>query len=213
MRNGQPVETSGPGDPPPRSERVAGPLVAYATATREEILASWHTTPAGLTTAEAGRRLAADGPNEIASRGIARWPVRLARTCWNPLVILLGVLAASSLATGDLRAGTVIAAMIVLGVGLRFVQEARADAAAAKLRAMISVHPTVVRDGQPREMPLASWCPATWSSSPPGDMIPADVRLIVGQGPVRDPGQPDRRVVSGREVRGREDPAAARRSN
>ena len=175
------VETSGPGDPPPRSERVAGPLVAYATATREEILASWHTTPAGLTTAEAGRRLAADGPNEIASRGIARWPVRLARTCWNPLVILLGVLAATSLATGDRRAATVIAAMIVLGVGLRFAQETHAGAAAARLRAMVRVTTTVVRDGQPRELPLREVVRGDVITLCAGDMVPADARLIAAK--------------------------------
>jgi Mg2+-importing ATPase len=44
--------------------------------------------------------------------------------------------------------------MVVLGVVLRFVQEARADSAAAKLRAMIGVHATVLRDGQPREEPI-----------------------------------------------------------
>ena len=51
--------------------------------------------------------------------------------------------------------------MVVLGVTLRFVQEARADDAAAKLKAMISVTATVVRDGQPRECPWANWSPAT----------------------------------------------------
>ena len=51
--------------------------------------------------------------------------------------------------------------MVVLGVGLRFLQESRADTAAAKLKAMISVTATVVRDGQPRELPLSESCPAT----------------------------------------------------
>ena len=55
------------------------------------------------------------------------------------------VLAASSFVTGDLRAGGVILLMVVLGVVLRFVQESRADTAAAKLRAMISVKATVLR--------------------------------------------------------------------
>ena len=45
--------------------------------------------------------------------------------------------------------------MVVLGVVLRFVQEARADDAAAKLKAMISVTATVVRGGAAREIPLA----------------------------------------------------------
>jgi Mg2+-importing ATPase len=52
-------------------------------------------------------------------------------------------------------------AMVVLGVALRFVQEAKADAAAAKLKAMIKVTATVVREGKAAEVPCNAWCPAT----------------------------------------------------
>jgi Mg2+-importing ATPase len=147
--------------PAQRGERPASPLLACAAAAREELLVSWDTTSSGLTESEAARRLAADGPNEIATRSVAPWPVRLARTCWNPLVILLGVLAGTSLATGDRRAAAVIAIMIVLGVALRFAQETHAGAAAARLHAMVRVTTTVVRDGQPREVPRARWCAVT----------------------------------------------------
>ena len=52
--------------------------------------------------------------------------------------------------------------MVVLGVSLRFVQESRADTAAAKLKAMITRH----GHGGPRRPAArrsrwASWCPAT----------------------------------------------------
>jgi len=49
--------------------------------------------------------------------------------------------------------------MVVLGLALRFVQETRADHAAAKLKAMISVTATVMRDGQAREIPLQQLVP------------------------------------------------------
>jgi Mg2+-importing ATPase len=75
------------------------------------------------------------------------WLWRLFTAARNLLVILLTVLATISFATGDYRAGTVILLMVVLGVSLRFVQESRADAAAAKLKAMISVTAAVLRDG------------------------------------------------------------------
>ena len=53
--------------------------------------------------------------------------------------------------------------MIVLGVGLRLIQERRADSAAAKLKAMISVNATVLRDGAAsRDSRLRSWSPVTW---------------------------------------------------
>ena len=44
------------------------------------------------------------------------WPWRLLTAARNPLVILLVVLAGISFATGDARAGTVMALMVILGV-------------------------------------------------------------------------------------------------
>jgi len=69
------------------------------------------------------------------------------------------VLATISYATGDFRAGTVMLLMVILGLSLRFVQESRADAAAAKLKAMISVTATVVRNGEGQGITDQSSCP------------------------------------------------------
>ena len=112
------------------------------------------------------------------------WFVRLLKVIRNPLVILLGALSAVSFATGDARAGTVMAAMVVLGATLRFVQEARADAAAAKLKAMIHVTATVLRDGVAKEMPLRDLVPGDIIQLSAGDMIPGD-RGALFQRPLR----------------------------
>jgi Mg2+-importing ATPase len=89
-----------------------------------------------------------------------------------------GVLSSISFATGDPRAGSVMAGMIVLSVTLRFLQEARAGAAAAKLKAMIHVTATVVRDGKPQEIPLRDLVPGDIINLSAGDMIPGDVRIL-----------------------------------
>jgi Mg2+-importing ATPase len=68
--------------------------------------------------------------------------------------------------------------MIILSVGLRLYQEAKADSAAAKLKAMISVSATAVRDGTPREIPLADLVPGDVVQLAAGDMIPGDVRIV-----------------------------------
>ncbi|HEY3913966.1 MAG TPA: magnesium-translocating P-type ATPase, partial [Verrucomicrobiae bacterium] len=65
-----------------------------------------------------------------------------------------------------------------LGVALRFIQESRADAAAAKLKAMIRVTATVVRDGKPREVPLGQLVPGDIVKLSAGDMVPGDVRVL-----------------------------------
>jgi len=144
----------------------------------EELLQSLRTTAQGLTQTEAEDRARTVGPNEVAQEKKQGWLLRLLKIIRNPLVILLATLSAISFATGDARAGTVMAAMVVLSVGLRFVQEARADTAAAKLKAMIHVTATVVRDGAPKEMPLRDLVPGDIIKLSAGDMIPGDVRVL-----------------------------------
>jgi Mg2+-importing ATPase len=141
-------------------------------------LAKLETVPIGLAQEEAERRLEQYGPNAVAKdEGHGRL-LLLGKALINPLVILLTILATVSLLTGDARAAIVMGLMVVLGVSLRFVQEARADSAAKKLRAMIKVTATVVRDGKPREIPLAELVPGDVIHLAAGDMVPADVRLV-----------------------------------
>jgi len=109
------------------------------------------------------------------------WLWRLFQAARNLLVILLAILATVSFETGDLGGGTVMTLMLILGVGLRFVQESRADAAAAKLKAMISVTAAVVREGREEEIPLKQLVPGDIVKLGAGDMVPADVRLIASR--------------------------------
>src|SRR6478735_3810879 len=139
------------------------------------------TAATGLSQSEAAERLRKYGPNEVAAQKPVHWLRRLLRMLRNPLVLLLGTLATISIATGDLRAATVMGLMIVLGVTLRFVQEARADATAEKLRAMIHVTATVTRDAQPCEVPLREVVPGDVITLAAGDMVPADVRLVAAK--------------------------------
>jgi len=152
-----------------------------ATQDTAEILQRLNTSLAGLSEEEAAERLDVFGPNEVAQERKHEWLHRLWLAVRNPLVILLTILATVSYATGDLRAGTVMLLMVVLGVSLRFVQETKANNAAAKLKAMIKVTATVVRDGQAKEIPLQKLVPGDIVKLSAGDMIPADVRLLAAK--------------------------------
>jgi Mg2+-importing ATPase len=160
---------------------VAPAVLDAARKDGEELLRDLRTTLAGLTQAEADERASTIGPNEVAQERKQGWPVRLLRTTRNPLVILLTTLSAISFLTGDPRAGSVMAVMVVLSVGLRFWQEARADSAAQKLKAMIHVTATVIRDGVPRELPLRELVPGDIIKLAAGDMVPGDVRLLTSK--------------------------------
>jgi Mg2+-importing ATPase len=161
-----------------KSIQVSPAVLDAARKGGEALLLQLRTSANGLTQSEADLRARSTGPNEVAQEKPQGWPVRLLKIILNPLVILLTVLSGVSFATGDARAGTVMAMMVVLSVGLRFWQEARASSAAAKLKAMIHVTATVVRDGKAREMPLRDLVPGDIIQLAAGDMIPGDVRLL-----------------------------------
>ena len=158
--------------------QVAPAILQAATQTGDQIFLSLGTAAGGLTQAEAEQRARTVGPNEVAQEKPPGWPVRLLRIVRNPLIILLATLSTISFLTGDARAGTVMALMVTLSVSLRFWQEARADAAAAKLKAMIHVTSTVMRDGKTSELPLRDLVPGDVIQLSAGDMIPGDVRVL-----------------------------------
>ncbi|HEY0792643.1 MAG TPA: HAD-IC family P-type ATPase [Chthoniobacterales bacterium] len=153
-------------------------MAAFAPLENAEVFSRLGTSSSGLSRAEAERRLLEHGLNAVASEKRRGWIHRLLAAARNLLVLLLAVLATLSFATGDFRAGTVMALMLALGVGLRFVQESRAEAGAARLAAMIRVTAAVVRDGQEEESPLKGLVPGDVVKLSAGDMVPADVRLV-----------------------------------
>jgi Mg2+-importing ATPase len=161
--------------------QVSPAVLEAARKNGDELLQDLRTSNSGLTQSEAESRTRTIGPNEVAQERPQGWAVRLFKIVRNPLVILLAALSAISFATGDARAGTVMAGMVALSVGLRFLQEARADAAAAKLKAMIHVTATVIRDGEPREVPLRDLVPGDIIKLSAGDMIPGDVRILTSK--------------------------------
>jgi Mg2+-importing ATPase len=162
----------------PNGDRTAELVRDAAAKEAAEVLERLGTSINGLSEAEAAERLEVFGPNEVAQERKHGWLGRLWLASRNPLVILLTILAIISFATGDFRAGTVMLLMVVLGLSLRFAQETKADNAAAKLKAMISVTATVVRNGQTGEVPLRQLVPGDVVKLACGDMIPGDVRLI-----------------------------------
>ena len=161
--------------------RADAAVVAAAWADSAAACARLATTPEGLDMQEAGRRLDRHGSNTI-SEPEAETPLALlSKAVLNPLVLLLAILGASSLGTGDAISAAIMAAMLMLGVGLRFGQEWRAHAAVAGLRKFISVRATVLRDGRPVEVPLVGLVPGDVVMLSAGDMIPADVRLLAAK--------------------------------
>src|ERR1035438_1914359 len=143
-----------------------------------EVLGILETSLNGLSRQAVEERIEKFGFNEITHEKERGWLWRLLLAAKNPLVILLLVLATIAFLTEDIRSGIVMTLMVILGITLRFIQETKADNAAAKLKAMINVTATVIREGIQEEVSLKNLVPGDIIVLSAGDMIPADVRIL-----------------------------------
>ncbi len=139
----------------------------------------------GLTDVEAHARLERVGRNELVSEQAPPAWRRFARQFQDVLVILLLVATAISaglwIAERDAPLpyeAIAIFAVVLLNAVIGFVQESRAEAAVAALRAMSAADATVVRNGERRSLPASEIVPGDVILVEEGDTIPADGRLI-----------------------------------
>jgi len=163
----------------------ARPVVADSAWTDDAaLLASLDATPAGLDEEQIEARLDRDGTNEAAHEKPPHWALQLARTFWNPFIVVLVVLAGVQLVTSDdLTGPIIIAVMVLISVVLSFTQEFRSSRAAEKLKAMVRNTATVTRrasDGHSEriEVPVVELVAGDIVHLSAGDMVPADLRLL-----------------------------------
>jgi P-type Ca2+ transporter type 2C len=139
----------------------------------------------GLTGDEAARRLAEVGPNVLTSAPpVPGWRKLLAQFT-GPLVVLLLVAVAISLAVwaADGAVGVpfeavTIAVILVVNAVLGRVQEARAEHAVAALQELAAPTSTVLRDGRELDVPTAEVVPGDVLVLAEGDAVGADARLV-----------------------------------
>jgi P-type Ca2+ transporter type 2C len=139
----------------------------------------------GLSAEEARSRLEREGPNELREAPpVPRWRRFVAQFA-DPLVVLL--LAATVISAlvwllegshGLPIEAIAILAIVLLNAVLGYVQESRAEAAVAALRALTKVGATVMRDGTPLEVAAAELVPGDVLLLEAGDVVAADGRLV-----------------------------------
>ncbi|MGV9295719.1 magnesium-translocating P-type ATPase [Amycolatopsis sp. NPDC003676] len=142
-------------------------------------------SPKGLTENEAAERLRRFGDNRIA--GTIRAPVRVWAAARSPFVALLTALGVVFAGVGDIRGAVTVGVMVVLSIGLRYWQHARSERAISAVRDQITTTVTVRRraaaefPGSEREVPTADLVPGDVVLLGPGDVIPADVRIVAAK--------------------------------
>ncbi|MGW1618953.1 magnesium-translocating P-type ATPase [Streptomyces sp. NPDC002172] len=157
-------------------------------ATSLQVLRRLDTGPRGLTEAEAASRLADLGENSPPLPHTASWPLRGARALRDPFTAVLLTLGLVSALVASWGTAVVILALVGVSCGLRAAGEHRADRSLAALRELVAGTTTVLRragpDAEPRarEVPVADLVPGDVVRLGPGDLVPADVRLLRARG-------------------------------
>ncbi|MGH7785509.1 MAG: cation-translocating P-type ATPase [Candidatus Binatia bacterium] len=134
--------------------------------------------PHGLSAAEAARRAARWGPNEIPEQH-RRGPWRMLLEQFSDFMILVLIAAAViSGVIGEAEDTIAIVVIVVLNGIIGFVQEYRAQRAVAALKRLAPANATVRRDGRPRLLPAVLLVPGDVVLLEAGAAVPADLRLL-----------------------------------
>jgi calcium-translocating P-type ATPase len=165
------ADGQGPGEP----DGAANPLEPLTLLYRD-----LRSSPRGLSSREAARRLVIFGPNELTRRGGRRWPRELAAQFTHPLALLLAAAAVLAGVSGTLNLAIAIVAVIVLNAGFAFAQELQAERAVEALAAYLPTHARVIREGERHEIEARLLVPGDIVEIEEGDKICADGRLITG---------------------------------
>jgi len=96
----------------------------------------------------------------------------------SPIILILLFAAGVSAALGDQTSAAIIFAIVIASGSLGFWQEFHAADAVQKLLALVQITANVVRDGKPKEIPVAQVVPGDVFLLHAGDLIPADSLLI-----------------------------------
>jgi len=160
------------------SEKPATPLRGFWDKPQLELLELLQASAAGLTSAEAWRRLSLHGPNSMVAESRFAVLSSLLRFFINPLVLILLVASGVSLTLGDSVGGLIIISMVLLSVLLSFFMEFQAHHAVEEIRKQVATSAAVMRDGREREIPVADLVPGDIIQLNAGDLVPADARLL-----------------------------------
>jgi Ca2+-transporting ATPase len=170
---------------PTTARKAPDASIAYRQEVDDVIAALKSDARAGLADKDAQARLEREGRNELtAETPVPAWRRFLAQF-QDVLVILL--LAATAISAGLWAVerdaalpyeAIAIFAVVLLNATMGYIQESRAEAAVAALRAMSAADATVIRGGERRNIPATDIVPGDIILIEEGDTVPADARVI-----------------------------------
>jgi H+-transporting ATPase len=133
----------------------------------------------GLSSAEAQRRLAEYGPNEIPERR-PHPALALLKKFWGPIPWMLEATILIQILLDKGGEAAIVAVLLAVNAVVSFAEEGRASNALMLLRSRLTTRTRVLRDGEWQSVPAASLVPGDCVHLRMGDLSPADVRLADG---------------------------------
>jgi P-type Ca2+ transporter type 2C len=151
---------------------------AFFTLTSAEVQEILGTGPQGLSDEEAQARLQSFGPNELAAARKISPLLIFIRQFFNILILILIAATVISFTLGERLDAYVIMAIVLACAVLGFVQEYRAEKAAAALQKLAAPTATVIREGEEYTIPAREVAPGDLLVLHTGDRVAADARLL-----------------------------------
>jgi Ca2+-transporting ATPase len=151
------------------------------TCDEESDLPPQESTPAtaGLSQAEAGQRLSADGANEL-PQSRPRSILRLVReVVLEPMFLLLVACGAIYMVLGELQEALMLLAFVFVVMAISFLQQRRSEQSLDALRDLSSPRALAIRDGKPLAISARELVIGDVVLLAEGDRVPADLRLLV----------------------------------
>ena len=150
----------------------------YAVAADETARLLQSSVSAGLSSAEAARRLEQYGPNSIPKEPPpSRLSIAAAQLA-DPMNVMLVAVAIISMLVGEVQTGLLVGALVLLNVVLGTNQEMKAQASVAALDQLQVPSARVLRDDSLTQLDAVNLVPGDLVMVESGDLVPADGRIV-----------------------------------
>jgi len=152
-------------------------LEPYWSTPLPQLFKEYVTSEHGLTQVEVDRRTVHYGKNQIQVRQKLVWKILLGKFT-NPLILILFFANGISAFLGEITSAVIIGLILLLSIFLDFFQEYQATSIADTLKKRVSLTAMVLRDGIMTTAPAIHLTYGDVILLAPGNIVPADCRLI-----------------------------------
>jgi len=183
-----------PGEPEGKPAATPKPTDDLKSLPMPELQAKLGSSPDGLTGAEAQKRLAQYGPNEIEEKKSNPF-LKFLTYFWGPIPWMIEAAVVLSALAQHWPDFAIILVLLLSNAGVGFWEEHQAGNAIAALKARLAIEAKVKRDGKWTTPEARDLVPGDVIRVRLGDIVPADARLLDG-----DPIEVDQSALTGESL-------------